>query len=131
MDSAWGKENPESGRIVRFVSFEYFYSGQFVRNCSISRPSYLVCFIYLALYKVSIGRGIHCCGTSLGSLWPLQQLWEELSHLSLTPVRDSCHRLLSWTFILCSKGKQSTDQYFLCVFHLDKFNRRRGKFYRE
>lgn len=68
MGSAWGKENPESGRIVRFVSFEYFYSGQFVHNFSISRPSYLLCFIHLIESEGMPGRGIHCCGTSLGSL---------------------------------------------------------------
>lgn len=91
MDSAWGKENQKSGRIVRFVSSKHFWSGQFVHNYSISRPNCLVCFIHLVLYKVNVcqpGRGIHCWGTptSRGSLWPLQMLQGELCHQSPMPV---------------------------------------------
>lgn len=124
MDSAWGKENQKLGRIVRFESSKHFCSGQFVHNYSISGPNCLVCFIHLALYKANVCQAEGFTAGEFPQAGAVSGHFRHCGERTVIHPPRLCHHLLSWTLFPCSKGKQSTNEYFPYVFHLERFNRR-------
>lgn len=120
MDSVWGKENQKSGRIVRFVFSKHFCSGQFVHNYSISGPNYLICLIHLVL-------SFHAEGFTAGEFPQAKVVSGHFSHWGKSSAICPpclCQHLLYWTLMSSSKGNQNANEYFSCVFHPERFNRR-------
>jgi len=115
MDSAWAKENQDSGRIVRFVSSEYFCSGQFVHNYSISGPNCLVCFVHLALHTANVYQAERFTAGEFPQARAVSGHFRCCGESSAICPPHPCHHLLSWTLFPCSKAKQSTSEYFPCL----------------